>query len=1110
MALLAPAPCRSVPPKRPASGKRPAPARSRTAPTAGRRGARKAEPPRRGGVVAIGGSAGAIASLQKVLGGLPRDLRAPVLVVLHLDQDHPSHIAAILQRSCALPVREARGGEPLLPARVYVAPPGRHLEVADGRVRLSRAGRVRGLRPSVDRLFESVARDYGEKAVAVVLSGSGSDGAVGVLRVKEREGTTVAEDPSTAAYSSMPDEAGRTGAVDVVLPATEIARFVARFVNGERPVIPPTDWEALLKLLEKRFRTDFGQYKPTTLHRRLEKRLLATGHEDLHAYLRHVQRHPAELEQVYRAFLIKVSSFFRDKDAWRALQQQVVKPLARRAAASPGAELRVWSAGCATGEEAYSLAMMFLEELPEEARAGFKVFATDIDDDALEAARQGLYDAVALAPLTTAQRARFFDREARMFRVKKELRKHVIFGRHDLTRDPPIAGLDLLVCRNVLIYFTQEQKQTLIQRLAYAVKPRGYLFLGKSEGILEVEAMFQPLSTRARVFQRNPGRQLAAPLRAPAAPAAGNGGEEQIRMALREGMRDIEARAAFTHILLQSQSILLITLDADRRVTLWNRAAEAFFGLKSEAALGKPYVEVLEGVSGDRLSKAVKQALGEMRTVDLAGVPCKARHEPARYLDLTISPLAEAGARAGEVLLAGVDTTARHEGEARQRELLAKLRKSAAETARANEALQATNEELETLNEELQSAAEEQQTLNEELQSSNEELETTNEELQSTNEELSTLNEEMRVRTEELERVTSYLRGVLDSAPDSVIVCDDDDRITFWSQNAAALFRLSDAQAVGRDLFEIVPALDADPVRAAVRQVRAKREPVVVEDIVLTPGHTRARLGLSSVVSKAGKPRGYVLIVTDVTSRATREEEARRARDLVTLYNRVLTHDIGNLATGVATHLDLARDGSGEAARRHVRAAEGLLRRTMGMVRNVQILNEMAKPPRPRPVDAGAAMAEAVALARLSYPEAAAEVVNEVPKGTRVMADATLAQVFFNLVANAFEHGGRPDVRVRVTCEERKRDGAHVVEFAIRDDGRGLSPGARARLFEAPLAARGPGEGLGLYIARALVDAWGGTLRADDAPEGGRNGTVVRLALPTGDGGGKAREGPSR
>jgi two-component system CheB/CheR fusion protein len=1147
-----------------------------------------------GWVVAVGASAGGIPPLKQFLGGLPAGFPAPVLVVLHLDPARPSHIAALLARDCRLPVQDAVEG-PLRPGVVHVAQSDKHLVVESGRIRLSSSAKVRFSRPSIDLLFKSVAEAYGDHAIAILLSGSGSDGSDGAVGVKENEGTVLAQERATAQHPDMPAAAVRTGAVDAELPIDQIAPFVARVVAGDIPPIHHRGWDEVLALLKERSGTDFRAYKSTTLHRRLARRLLATNQPDLDGYLRVLREDDGELTRLHDAFLIKVSSFFRDPTAWEALREAVAKPLAKQAATT--GQVRAWSAGCATGEEAYSLAMLLLEALPRELHDAVKVFATDLDEQALEVARRGLYDEAQLRPLTEAQRKRYFDPEGALFRVKKDVRNRVIFGRHDLTKDPPIASLDLAACRNVLIYFGPEQKRALLGRLSYAVRPGGFLFMGRSESPLELEeGVFETVAARERIYRKPLMQSTSAP-RGPAAAPQRN--HQELRAAVAEGAREVRTQEAFHHLLLQSANVLLVLVDRERRVALWNRLAERFFGVKAEQAIGRPVFEVVEGLSGDTLTEGMKRCLAEAGPVTLRAIPLRRAGDAPRFLDLDFVALPARG----DLLLLGTDVTARREAEARQQDLTQQLRKALDDAARANESLQAANEELETLNEELQSTTEEQQTLNEELQSSNEEL--------------STLNDELRKRTEESERLSVYLQGILDASRDSLFVCDDAGHVTFWSKTAVKAFRLSAGQAVRMDLFAALPALDTLEVRGALQRA-LRGEEATVEVSLESAGLGVYHFAFAPIADARQTVRGFagfVVNVADVTERAHREDELRQSevlfrsvietahdpmllvkssgevvlgngaaeawfgsrgrqgaplRDLLedpdrivwsdltepgakvaldrlwvrtalgrlgcsvvfsvvgleepplllvafrdlterqryeaaleekaaalTAYNRLVTHDINNLATALGMQMDLASHGQGISGdmRKKLRASQGVLERMVALVRNVQALNELDAPPKPATVDGSKALEAAFGLVALAWPNRGANLVNRSDKGLLVQAGPMLTQVFFNLISNAVRFNPSPQPTVEVSSADSSLHGAAAVTWSVADDGPGMPPEVVTRLtgpMESPLAG---GHGLGLFIVRAFVESWGGTVACEAGPKG--QGTVVRVTLPT-------------
>ncbi len=642
-------------------------------------------------VVALGASAGGLESLGRLLGGLPPTFPAPILVALHLDPNHPSQAAPLLQQRTRLQVVAAQAGTQAVPGTVYIAPPDHHLELRGGKIQLTHAPRVSYSRPSIDVLFASVAADYGPAATVVVLSGTGSDGSAGLAAVKARGGLAVAEDASTAAFPGMPESASRTGLLDAVLPVGQIPPFLIRAV-AHRVTVSEKQWVRMLTLLEQRTGAKFSRYRTSTLHRRLQQRLIARACRTMASYLLLIENDGAELDRLHAAFLIKVSSFMRDTPNWRALARE----LAHRA--STERVVRVWSAGCATGEEAYSLAILLARVLGMGKRAHWKVFATDLDEGALRAARAARYSDDQIRSLSRADLAAYFVADGPGWRVSKALRGRVVFGRHDLLHDPPLSGMDVLACRNVLIYFTPDEKVRTLRRLTFAVNPGGILFLGRSEALRPVAG-----------FDRVGG------------------------------------------------------------TTFFRRRA-------------------LQGLVPPRKKHPVPD--DEMPE---EGASAQPKRRPARR-----APHGSSDAR-----------------------YLA------------------------------------QQDLNDELQSRNEELETVNEELQSLNDELSTMEEQMRGLGEESRRTNDFLRVLLDTSSDILIACDAENKVTFWSKAAIKRFRLSPMQAVGGELFDLVPALGTAALRAASAKVhksgRSGRVTVKKDDIeyLFDP--------LPS--AGAGKRRGYLLRV---------------------------------------------------------------------------------------------------------------------------------------------------------------------------------------------------------------------------------------------------------
>ncbi|HEX8116561.1 MAG TPA: CheR family methyltransferase, partial [Pyrinomonadaceae bacterium] len=463
-------------------------------------------------LVGLGASAGGIEALMRFFERMPADAGMAFVVILHLSPEHESHLAEVLKAKTRMPVLQVNEPVRVESNRVYVVPPDRDLYMADGHIQLAERGRENGRTAPVDLFFRSLADSYRERAIAVVLSGAGTDGSVGVRRIKEMGGVSIAQDPSEAEHAAMPRGALETGAVDFVMSVEAMpSKLVSLRRNAERIQLPDTgeptpdaDEEALREvraLLCARTRHDFNGYKRSTLLRRVERRMQVTQTEDLREYLAYVREQPEELLGLLSDLLISVTNFFRDREAFHQLESEVVPFLFKGKGA--GEQVRVWVPGCATGEEAYSLAMLLAERAEQLPSApAIQVFASDIDEEALRQAREGVYPEAIKADITPERLKRFFVKEGQYYRVKRELRERVLFAPHNVLRDPPFSKLDLVSCRNLLIYINRQTQEQVLEVFHFALRPGGYLFLGSSETAETLPDLFTPLDKKHRVFLR--------------------------------------------------------------------------------------------------------------------------------------------------------------------------------------------------------------------------------------------------------------------------------------------------------------------------------------------------------------------------------------------------------------------------------------------------------------------------------------------------------------------------------------------------------------------------------------------------------------------------------
>ncbi len=604
-------------------------------------------------------------------------------------------------------------------------------------------------------------------------------------------------------------------------------------------------FEQLLVLLKETRGFDFSGYKRTTLVRRVQRRMSDVGLETYDEYVDFLLVHPEEYTALFNTILINVTSFFRDADAWEYLATEIVPELLAKKATDDA--IRIWSAGCASGEEPYTLAIMLAELLgPDEFRDRVKIYATDVDDEALDQARQGSFGERDLEPLDEDLRTRYFEQQGQRFHFRKDLRRSVIFGRNDLVQDAPISRIDLLVCRNTLMYFNAETQTRVLTRFNFALRDGGFLFLGKAEMLLSHGNLFTPVDLKRRMFRKVPNtlRERFQLLEH----GAGHAPNDDTIVGL-DPLRE-EALAA--------SPVAEVVLNADGFVALVNRQAERMFGI-SGRDVGRPLRDLELSYRPIELRSHVEQVQVDRRSFRIPDVEWIRSGGEKVYLDIQVNPLVETGGRLLGVSLVFVEVTASH----RLQEDLELLNR---QLETAYEELQSTNEELETTNEELQSTVEELETTNEELQSTNEELETMNEELQSTNDELQVINDELRKRSQELDHVNDFLESILAGLRSGVMVIDDEMRIQVWNREAEDLWGLRREEVVGQHLLNLDIGLPVDKLRPIIRDAMA--DPTAPTAATIPAVNRRGREVLVRVVGSVlrgsgSRPMG-TLIVMDV------------------------------------------------------------------------------------------------------------------------------------------------------------------------------------------------------------------------------------------------------
>lgn len=850
-------------------------------------------------IVGIGASAGGLAAFEAFFAGMPTatDPDMAFVLVQHLAPDHKSILTDLIRRYTRMQVSEVEDGMVVRPNCAYIIPPNRDMAFLTGALQLLEPLAPRGQRLPIDFFFRSLAQDHREHAIGIILSGTGSDGTLGVRAIKGEGGMVMVQNPASTEYDGMPRSALATGLVDYELPPAEMPAQLIAYVAqafGKLPRLPPhptttaeNALQKILVLLRAQSGHDFAHYKRSTVARRLERRLAIHQIDTLDHYAQYVQQTPSELEALFRDLLIGVTQFFRDPAAFQALEQQIIPQLF-----ADKAVIRIWSVGCATGEEAYSLAIL-LAERQEVLKQTFRVqvFATDIDSQAIATARIGLYPASIAADLSPERLARFFTVEAdgSAYRIHKSIRDLVIFSEQDLIRDPPFSKLDLISCRNLLIYLNGELQQRLMPVFHYALNPGGYLFLGTSETVGEgTDRLFTLLDRPQRLYRREPAL-LDAPRAtvgrlAPPLTAGGALVPSAAALALNPGLSHPPPLRELTEQALLQAVVPAAALVNGQGDILYLHGRTGQYLEPAPGAVG--VINILkmarEGLRQE-LTRALHQVGLTQAPVRHPGLRVKTNGDFAP-VTLTVRPVAVA-APAPPLYLVTLEVTPPLEPPlaatapgaiptdaeaciaALQQELRAK-----------EEYLQATHEELETANEELKSANEEMQSVNEELQSTNEELETSKEELQSVNEELSTVNAELQSKVSSLSRANNDLSNLLAGTGIGTVFVDLQLRILRYTPAVTAMINLIPSD-VGRPVGHLVTNLVGyDQLVADTQAVLDSLVPTQRE--VQTAAGAWYMLRILPYRTLENAIEGAVLTFVDITATVQAREGLRQAHDL--------------------------------------------------------------------------------------------------------------------------------------------------------------------------------------------------------------------------------------
>lgn len=1064
-------------------------------------------------IVGIGASAGGLAALKLFFSHVPKDSSLAYVVVVHLSPDHESHLAELLQPHVKIPVEQVTDTVELEKNRVYVIPPNANLDSIDTHLRLSELEEQRQERAPIDHFFRTLAKTHDGQSIGVILTGTGSDGTLGLREIKQSGGMTIVQDPNEAEYDGMPQSALSTGMVDLILPLAEIPEAITRFTRtdpklpfAEERGDPDSELRPLLQrvFVQLRSRTgrDFSRYKRSTILRRIQRRMQLRQIEELSSYLDVLSQNPEEVSTLADDFLITVTSFFRDPEVFEGLEKEVIPRLFNRKVAED--EIRIWSVGCATGEEAYTLAMLLLEEAERRGiPPQIQVFASDLHEHSLKQAREGFYPGDIETDVSPNRLKRFFIKENGGYRIRKNVREMVVFSPHNLLGDPPFSRMDLITCRNLMIYIERDVQRDIIELFHYALKPAGYMVLGTSETV-DASDLFRVEDKKSCIYQK---RNLPSPeTRLPVFPMIRNRpkggafrplgvGEPMPYGTLHQHMR--ERYAPPSALVSPDDKVVHLSEDAGRYLTLpEGEVTSGIFNLVREELRFE-------------LRSLLRTAREQGATMQSRPIPLQLNGESVLVV-LHVRPHQEPSQEGFVVVIfderkpeepvaSPLMPSEQRSQSPTEKKSLSRERALEAELHLTQQRLQALIEEYETSQEEMKASNEELQSINEELRSTMEELETSKEELQSMNEELQTVNQENRHRMEELGQLSSDWQNLLTATDIATLFLDRELRILRFTPRVSELFNIRTTDR-GRPLSDLTHNLGDHHLQGDAQQVLDRLGPIERE-----VGDAFGRLFLTRVMpyrTTSDHIEGVVLTFVDITDRKAAEDLLKEADRRKDEFLATLAHELRNPLAPICTALEVLRMAEDKTVI-FENVYDTLQWQTQHLVRLIDDLLDVSR------ISRGKLKLQKSVILLCDVVEAAVEesqplidqaghelTISLPEQPIYLEADPhRLAQVLSNLLNNAAKftpQGGRIDLSVL------REDGESLI--SVKDNGQGIPLEMQAHVFEIfsqvhdSTGTVSTGLGIGLSLVKSLVEIHGGTIELDSAGSG--QGSEFRIRLP--------------
>lgn len=1061
-------------------------------------------------VVGIGASAGGLDPLKAFFEAVPEETGMAFVVIVHLSPDHDSSMAELLQSHTSLEVMQVKEEVEIKQDHVYVIPPNKSLLVKNNHLKLA-GGEKQKHRPEViDRFFRSLGSEKGNKSVCVILSGTGSDGSLGIKTIKEYGGLAVVQEPDEAEYDGMPQNAIDTGLVDWILPVSEMPQELLEYrenkfrikITDDQKGLSEEEQEVLEEIftkIETETEHDFSRYKRATVLRRIERRMQVHSEQSLSGYLSILYDDPEEVQELFKDLLISVTNFFRNPKSFRILEDEVIPKLFKEK--GPDDELRVWVPGCATGEEAYSMAILLHEYAQKvDHPPKIQVFATDVDERALQVARRRRYPEAIAADLSEKRLEQFFRKDGNEYLINEELRHMVLFTRHNLLQSPPFSNQDLISCRNLLIYLNKELQKQVFNLFHYALKADGLLFLGKSDSNLEAMEQFTPVSENHKIYQKRPANQPTHNL-----PNFAFQARKSHSTGSRFGeVSDDKPSLEHLHQRLMTNQYSPPSVIINERQEVMH--ATGYISQYLNYAGGEPSRNILKMVIPE-LQQDIRNLLYQAGQ-NGADLPVRKRvqlkkKDTPEVLDLIIHRIQEGDfpddfkyivfkETTGAVSSMGKPTEVRERASTEESEIINDLENELLQT---KEQLQATVEDYETSNEELRSSNEELQSMNEELQATTEELQTSKEELQSVNEELKTINDELEIKVEELTRANSDLENLMEASEVAIVFVDQDNHLRRFTSKATDLFNLKSSDK-GRPLDHFTHRLEYDALMDDVREVQHTQRRIQKE--INDESGKAYIMRLRPYFTTEAESKGVVLSFVDVTElKATQTELTENLERVKKLQKELLKinvherwkigqylHDeLGQLLVVAKMKLGEIESGIQGDDKEAIEEIDNLKELLQQNIVNVRDLSHQIIPVNVGEEGLSHAFEDLAKLVKRTYDlNCELNGVEEMRAPVNVDVATHLYRIAHEATKNASIHGKAENIRISLHRDDQ------YLYLDIEDDGMGMA----ATTDE----DESKEEGMGTSIMRHRMNLMGGSVSFGESDYYENTGTKISCRIP--------------